>query len=129
MYLGPISAPAVRAELRNALALVVPSIWFEGFPLVVLEAYAAGTPVIASRLGSLGEIVDDGTTGLLVPPNDPVALGERIRWATEHPAELALLGAGARQAHLDRYRGSTHLAALLDTYESVASKRAVAVRG
>ena len=67
----------MRAELRRALALVVPSIWFEGFPLVVLEAYAAGTPVIASRLGSLGEIVADGTTGLLVPPNDPDALGER----------------------------------------------------
>ena len=129
-YLGPISAAAVRAELPNALALVVPSIWFEGFPLVVLEAYAAGTPVIASRLGSLGEIVEDGTTGLLVAPNDPAALGERIRWATDHPADLAALGAGARQDYLDRYRGSSHLAALLETYEAVASNGgAGAVRG
>lgn len=128
VYLGRISAPAVRTELRRARALVVPSLWFEGFPLVVLEAYAAGTPVIASRLGSLGEIVEDGMTGLLVPPNDPVELGTRIRWATDHPAELAALGAGARHAYLDRYRGSSHLAALLETYEAVASKL-VAVHG
>jgi glycosyltransferase involved in cell wall biosynthesis len=59
----------VQALLRHARALVVPSTWHEGAGKVVLEAYAAGVPVLASRVGALPETVRDGVTGLLLPPS------------------------------------------------------------
>jgi glycosyltransferase involved in cell wall biosynthesis len=115
-YAGHLIRPAVEVELRGALALVLPSIWFEGFPVVVAEAYATGTPIIASRIGSLAELIEDGVTGLLVEPNDPGELAERLRWAREHPAGMRGMGRNARQSYEAKFRGPSHLAALLDAY-------------
>ena len=115
-YLGPLWADDMRMQLRGAAALAMPSIWFEGFPMIVIEAFAAGTPVIASRIGALADIVEDGVTGLLVDPGDAGQLGERFAWATKHPGELAALGANARQQYEARFRGQTHLAELLEVY-------------
>jgi len=117
-YLGSLGSGEVAAELRRAIALAVPSVWFEGFGMVVVEAYAAGTPVIASRIGSLADIVEDGVTGLLTEPGDAGQLAERISWAIDHPSELAGLGARARQRYEQRYRGPAHLTALLEIYEA-----------
>jgi glycosyltransferase involved in cell wall biosynthesis len=122
-YLGTLSPSEVGDRLRVAAALVVPSIWFEGFPMVVVEAYAAGTPVIASRIGSLAAIVEDGVTGVLAKPGDADQLGERLAWAIEHPPEFAGLGANARQQYELRYRGAAHLAALLDVYQASILER------
>jgi len=121
-FLGSISSAEVLDQLRRSVALVVPSIWFEGFPLVLLQAYATGTPVIASRIGSLAELVEDGVTGLLARPADPVDLAGRLRWAADHPAEMAGLGQAARERYLQRYRGASHLKALLELYATVAGR-------
>ena len=118
-YLGPLAPASVVESLRRTIALVVPSIWFEGFPLVVLEAFATGTPVIASRIGSLQELVEDGVTGLLVDPNSASDLSDRMQWATDHPGEMGAMGFNAREAYEARFGGPTHLAALLETYRSV----------
>ncbi|MEZ0239795.1 MAG: glycosyltransferase family 4 protein [Chloroflexota bacterium] len=122
--LGSISSAAVLDEMRRSIAVVIPSIWFEGFPLVLLQAYATGTPVIASRIGSLAELVEDGVTGLLARADDPADLAGRIRWAVDHPAEMATLGLAARDRYLQRYRGANHLEALLDLYSSLTARRA-----
>ena len=119
-YLGPLERLPVLEELRRAIALVLPSIWFEGFPLAVLEAYATGTPVIASRIGSLAEIVEDGVTGMLAEAHDAEGLGERLRWAACHPQEMDEMGSRARHQYETRFRGPTHLAALLNTYAAAA---------
>ena len=119
-YLGPLERLPVLEELRRAIALVLPSIWFEGFPLAVLEAYATGTPVIASRIGSLAEIVEDGVTGMLAEAHDAEGLGERLRWAAGHPQEMDEMGSRARHQYETRFRGPTHLAALLNTYAAAA---------
>lgn len=121
-YSGPMPRLAAQAEIRGAIALVLPSLWFEGFPMVVAEAFAAGTPVIASRIGSLTELVDDGVTGLLVEPNDPVGLADRMRWASAHPDMMRAMGQHARRMYEARYKGPTHLAGLLETYASAASR-------
>ena len=116
VYLGRLERATVQAELRRAVAVVLPSIWFEGFPLVVVEAYAAGTPIIASRIGSLAEIVEDRITGMLARPGDASDLAASMRWAVDHPDEMAQMGVNARRRYEARYRGSMHLTALLETY-------------
>jgi len=118
-YLGSRSRTAVGDALRQASALVLPSNWFEGFPLVLLEAYASGTPVIASRIGSLTDLVEDGVTGLHVAPNDAVELADLVRWAKIHPEEMRRMGANARSRYEGLYRGEAHLEALMSTYRSV----------
>lgn len=115
-YVGHLPRPAVQLELRRSLALVLPSVCFEGFPVVVAEAYATGTPIIASRIGSLVELIADGVTGLLVEPNDPDALGQRLRWAREHPEEMRQMGRNAREVYEANFRGPSHLDSLLDGY-------------
>lgn len=122
-YLGDLEPAGVFEELKGAVALVVPSECFEGCPNVVLEAYATGTPVIASRIGSLTELVQDGVTGLLVPPRQPADLRRRIQWAVEHPDEMRQMGSAARQSYVSRFRGSGHLANLVDTYQEAAGRR------
>lgn len=115
-YAGHLARPAVQAELRQALALVLPSICFEGFPMVVAEAYSTGTPIIGSRIGSVAELIEDGVTGLLVEPNDAHNLADRIRWARDHPEEMRRMGVNARRKYEAEYRGQSHLAALTDAY-------------
>jgi len=85
--------------LAGARALVVPSRWYEVFPRIVAEAYALGVPVIASRLGSLGEIVIDGETGLHAEPGDPRDLARALQALAGDRALAERLGAGARREY------------------------------
>lgn len=83
--LGPIPGDAVPGFLRSIDLLAVPSQWFETGPLVVLEAFAVGTPVIGSRLGGIAELVQHGQNGWLVDYNDTAAWAAAIRLlATDH---------------------------------------------
>jgi glycosyltransferase involved in cell wall biosynthesis len=118
-YYGPLDRTSVAEALRRTTALVVPSIWFEGLPLVVLEAFGTGTPVIASRIGSLGELIEHAVNGLHVEPADDRALADSIAWAADHPAQMREMGAKARLRYEASFRGPAHLAALLDSYTSV----------
>jgi glycosyltransferase involved in cell wall biosynthesis len=120
-YLGVLPSAAVHEELQRAVAMVLPSICFEGFPLTVAEAFACGTPIIASRIGSLEDLVEDGSTGLLTVPGQADDLSAKLRWAVEHPADMAAMGARARSRYEALYRGPSHLAALLDAYAFAAS--------
>ncbi len=83
--------------------IVVPSIWYEGFPMVIVEAFACATPVIGSQIGALAELVENGITGLHVPPADPAALADRIGQILRDPAEGRKLGRAARRTFMERY--------------------------
>ena len=122
---GELPPPLVRRAMQRARALVLPSIVYEQFPRTLVEAFAAGLPVIASDLGALGELVQDGRSGLLFAAGDPRALAGRMRWALTHGDELAVLGEGARQVHAERHTPQRHHAALLRIYdEAIAERRA-----
>lgn len=87
--------------------VVLPSYWGEGMPFSVLEAMALGKPVIASRIGGLSEIVQDGYTGLLVPPGDAVALADALQTLLQDPKRMRILGLNAQrfvQEHHDAKR-------------------------
>ncbi|WP_346657117.1 glycosyltransferase [Bradyrhizobium sp. BRP56] len=102
-FLGGLSRDEVLREMANARALVVPSLWYEGFPMVVVEAFARGTPVIASEIGGLAEVVSAGKTGALVPPGDAATLRKRISEVLGAAELTAAWGRAARAAYLERY--------------------------
>jgi glycosyltransferase involved in cell wall biosynthesis len=102
-FLGRRSAEEIRWALARASALVVPSI-YEGMPLVILEAMATGTPVVASRVSGIPEVVLDGETGWLVPPEDPPALAAALAEARGSRAEAVRRGENGRRRFESSYR-------------------------
>ena len=100
--LGRVEPEQVYEHMRRATALVMPSIWYENFPRTVVEAFANGLPVIASRLGAMADLIEDGQTGLLFQPGDAADLAAKLQRAASHPEEMARMGAQARR-HYDRH--------------------------
>jgi glycosyltransferase involved in cell wall biosynthesis len=103
--------------MRGASFLVIPSICYENFPLVVVEAYALGLPVMASDLGGLAALVPHGITGLRVQPGDAEALARMIAWAHAHPTELQAMGIQARREFEEKYTPEQNHRLLLAVYE------------
>jgi len=113
--LGHLSPSDVRHEMSCAAALVVPSI-SETFGLVILEAFATGTPVIASRIEPFAELVENGETGLLFEPGNPVDLADKIMWALAHPKQMIAMGRRARLCYEARYTASRNYERLVTIY-------------
>ena len=98
-YCGVLPPEQVTATIREYDAILLPTHHFgEGYPGIILEAYAAGRPVIASRWRAIPEIVEDGVTGLLVEPRDPVGLAEAMQQLIDSPRQLDGLAEGAAKA-------------------------------
>ena len=121
-YLGFLSLSAIWGHLAKASFLVVPSVWYEGFPRTIIEAFASGVPVIASRLGSLAEVVDDGRTGLLFKPGDVEDLAAKLAWAESHPEEMIRMGRAAREEYETRYTPERNYAELIEIYRSAMAE-------
>jgi glycosyltransferase involved in cell wall biosynthesis len=121
--LGPVSHTEIIALMHGARFLLFPSIWYEGFPLAVVEAFACGLPVIASRLGTMSEIVDDGRTGLHFTPGDADDLAVQVEWAWNHPKEMEIMGRAARDEYETKYTSERNYKMLMDIYEGVIAGR------
>lgn len=117
-WLGNRSGDDVMDLMRNAVALLCPSQWYEGMPRVVIEAFAVGTPVIGSSIGCYPEMIVDGDTGALFPTGDAGALRIRLRELVRNRA-LAPMRANARRSFELNYNGETNLSLLLNIYRSV----------
>jgi len=102
-YGGFQSSDVLRQKLNEAAYLVMPSTGVESFGLVAIEAFACGTPVIATRHGGLRELIIHGQNGLLVPPNDANALAAAIAYAESHPDAMRRMGMAARNNYLTAY--------------------------
>jgi glycosyltransferase involved in cell wall biosynthesis len=123
-FLEPIASPEVVHRLRRYDFLAVPSQWIETGPLVALEAFAAGTPVIGWNVGGVGEIVRDGVDGLLIEPGSSVGWVEALRRVTEDAKLRAKLKAGVRPP-----RTSLEVAReMLGLYDSLIRSRATPQR-
>lgn len=122
---GALPRTKVRRLMADAAFLVFPSEGVEGFPMVILEAFAAGLPVITSGYGAMAEIVEHGRTGLHFPAGDPDALAAAMRWAFEHPEEIRAMGRNARQTYEQRYTAARNCKELLGIYD-LARERAAA---
>jgi glycosyltransferase involved in cell wall biosynthesis len=115
---GQLGRSAVYDLMQRAAFLIVPSAWEEPFGLVVAEAFACGTPVLAASVGGIPEMVDDQVTGLRFAPDDPKDLAKQISWAWNHPPEMAAMGKAARKVYERRYTGSANYEFLMDIYAS-----------
>ena len=118
-FTGLVSAAAVADHLASSIALVVPSRCFEVSPRVVAEAYAAGTPVIAPRLGGLAELVVDGRTGLSTVPGSPTSLASAIGQMIASPGLARSLGAGARALFEAEFSPAATVTSLMGIYDTV----------
>lgn len=116
-YRGNLLGHELPPLLAGARALLVPSRWYEGAPRVVLEAYAAGVPVLASRIGALPELVEDGESGLLAAPDDVPAWRAAVERLCED-AESERMGARARRLWQERYSPERGLENLEQAYRS-----------
>lgn len=117
-WLGQLTPDEVRSHMQAAQALLIPSICYEGFPMVLVEAYACGLPVIASRIGALAELVEDGVTGLLFEPGDTEQLANSVSWALCHPDQMRVMGQSARKYYEENYTPERNYERLMSIYHS-----------
>jgi glycosyltransferase involved in cell wall biosynthesis len=125
--LGALPWAECMEVLRSARAVVVPARSYETFGLVVIEAFANGVPVVASRIGALAELVDDGETGALVAPGDAEELRKALGLLIE-PATSIAFGQRARQAYLDRFTPERDLMATERIYTDAIARHAAGPR-
>ncbi len=107
----------ILEKMRAAAVLIVPSLCLEQLPTTILEAFSCGLPVIASRLGAQGHLVEDGVTGLLFKAGDPADLAAKIAWAASHGAEMRRMGRAARAEYMAKYTPSINYHMLHEIYE------------
>jgi glycosyltransferase involved in cell wall biosynthesis len=125
-FLGRVEPQRTQQMMREALAVLVPSEWYENQPMVILEAFANGTPVIASAIGGSSELVTEGATGLLHPPGDAEALAARMVWACGHRDEMATMGDEARR-FAAAFGPQVYYQRLMSIYERVLASAPAAV--
>ena len=121
--LGPLPADALPPVYRSGRVLVVPSA-YEGLPYVVLEAFRAGTPVVATRVGGHAEVVEDGENGLLVPPDDPQALAAACLELLRDPARAQRMGDAGRERVRRDFDLERCVDAYLDYYRALSEELA-----
>ncbi len=116
-YEGAVSRTEVAQWLSRCTALVFPSIWYEGMPMTLIEAFAAGTAVLASNLGAMQTMIADGENGLLFPPGDVQALRDAAtRWTALDTQAKQAMGDAARHEFENKYRSETNRVLLMDIY-------------
>src|SRR5205085_549564 len=113
---GKVSDEEKRRELERADVLCAPSLGGESFGMVLTEAFAAGTPVVASDIAGYRDVVRDGIDGVLVPPGDAQALAEALRDLWEEPAHRDELARSAA-AHVERFAWPEVAAEVMGAYE------------
>lgn len=121
-FRGFHAASDVFDAMGRARAVLVPSRWYETFGRVVVEAYACATPVIATRIGALEELILDGETGFSVPPEDPGALASAIRTLWDDPAVAHAMGRRARSEFERKFTADVNYEQLVDIYRGATAR-------
>ncbi len=116
-FLGKQSKGSVLSLMRNAQFLALPSVWYEGFPMTIVEAFSCGTPVVASNDGGMLDVIDEGKTGLLFSMGDVNALANTLLWAFEHLEEMASMSAAAHKDFSEKFSSDINYGELIGIYE------------
>ncbi len=125
-YLGYQESAEVFALMRAAKYLVVPSIWYEGLPRTIVEAFSVGTPVVASAIGPMNDLVREGAGGLRFEPGNPQSLANAVAKLEESREELVKMRLAAHEEFQRAYRPDTNYRLLMQIYaaaKTVANSR------
>jgi glycosyltransferase involved in cell wall biosynthesis len=120
-WLGQLTSQELLEVVARAALLVFPSVWYETFGRTIMEAFACGTPVLASRMGAMAELVEEGRTGALFAPGDAIDLAARLTEHWQSPKRLAALRVGARREFEVRFTGAANLEHLRRIYQAALS--------
>jgi len=122
-FLGFMPNNQVLEMIASAKLQVIPSECYEGFPMVVVEAYALGVPIVASRLGSLQEIVIEGETGLKFTPGDALDLAEKVNSLLANEPLLLQMKANAQAVFKNNYTAEANFKMLDSIYQQVINEK------
>jgi len=123
-YAGMLSREGVSALMGSAIATLVPSIWEEPSPVVTMQSFSVGTPVIASASGGGAQTVAHEQTGLVFPTGDLDALGQCVDRALAHPDQCRRMGKAARREYDERYSVERSHARLMQIYAGTLDRHA-----
>ena len=122
-FLGNLSHAEAMRRLSSAKLLILPSLCFEGFPMVVQEAYAYGVPIAASNIGSLPYLIPENRSGTLFVPGNAESLLASVQPLLADDKQLRLLGAQAKQEFDSKYTAGKNYDILMSIYASAAAHR------
>ena len=120
-FCGHLSGFELTAFYRKSRFLIIPSIWFEACPMVVIEAMGHGLPILASMIGALQELVEDGVTGLLFQPNSIEDLSEKMKLLWENPTLCREMGRAGREKAMREYNSDSYYTRLMSIYKEAVS--------
>jgi glycosyltransferase involved in cell wall biosynthesis len=109
--------------MQQARFLLLPSECYEGFPMTIAESFACGLPVLASRMGAMEVLIEDGRSGTHFAPGDPADFAAKAQEAWNQPERLRRMGAHARQIYLDSYTAERNYLTLMDIYRRAMQMR------
>lgn len=115
--LTDLSPKEFYSYVQHSAFTIVPSLFYENLPNVILESYAYGKPVVGSRRGSFLEVIQDGKTGLLFEPGDTQDLADKIGWLVNHPDECVKMGRNARKLAESEYNRDLHYDRLMNVFK------------
>lgn len=119
-YLGPKTREEVKELMASANALIFPSEWYEGMPMTIIEAFSTGASVIASKLGAMQEMINDGEWGFLFEPGNSRSLNEAIaRWEALDPTSQEQFRNNAKNRYKHSYTPEINRRQLLDIYTAL----------
>ena len=118
-YVGIKHGDELRSLILRARAVILPSLWYENQPFSIIEAFAAGKPVIASDLGGMTELVKNSKGGLLVQPGNVQAIAEAMKWMATHGQQAKEMGQAAREYSMREHSAQEHYKRLMQIYDMV----------
>lgn len=121
-FMGFVTGNQKRNLIEKSLSTLIPSEWFENFPISAVESMAMGTPVIASRIGGLPEVVEDGKTGLLFEPGNVDDLAGKLSKIWHNPELAQEMGAQAKVHAQNRFSPEAHYQNLMAIYNEAIDR-------
>lgn len=118
-FMGKQSKERVLELMRNAEILVLPSLWYEGFPMTIVEAFSQSLAVVASNIGSLASAICHKENGLLFAAGDSTELSDALVWAMSHPQEMLKMGDAAHDDYERFYSAEVNYGQLIAIYDQV----------
>lgn len=123
-YLGYKPIEEVKHLMGKAKALIFPSLWYEGMPLVIVESFAKGTPIISSNLGAMSTMITHKADGLHFPAGDTDSLVQQVQWMLENSEIWASMRKNARQKFESHYSDHANYQALIKVYNQAITNKA-----